>query len=397
MRIPNEADVVIVGGGPGGTRCARECASLGLKTIVFEKRQEIGAPVRCGEGLGEAWMRIAGIDLDKRWAFQQMGGAILYSPKGKKISIPTENKGWVIDRKIFDKKMALDAGKAGARIFTKATVYDLIKDGNAIAGVRVETPDGKFDVRAKIVVAADGVESQTAKMAGINTANPPMEVDSGYQYQMANIKFDDPHMISLFFGNDVSPRGYVWIFPKGDDFANVGIGIVGQHEKTAKYYLDRFIDAHPEMFGESAIVEINGGSIPVGAPIKKPYGNGIMVIGDAAHMVNPIHGGGMGTTMEAGIIAAQTAKKAIDANDVSEGFLRQYHDTWMDRRGKQLLQVLKVRRFFEKLSDDDLEKLAGMVTPELLLHFADGKQFSAFMSVLKKAPKIAIIAAKELM
>ncbi|RLG22002.1 NAD(P)/FAD-dependent oxidoreductase [Candidatus Micrarchaeota archaeon] len=397
MQIPEQVDVVVVGAGPGGSRAAREAASLGLKTVVFEKRQEVGAPVRCGEGLGEAWMRINDIKLDRSWAKQEMHGAVVYSPSGKKIVIPTENKGWIIDRKVFDKQMAIDAGRAGARIFVKSTVYEVIKEGDIVKGVRVRTPYGSFDVEAKVVIAADGVESQTARSAGINTVNNAHEVDSGFQYEMVNIKFEHPDMIHLYFGNEIAPRGYVWIFPKGDDIANVGIGIIGQHEKTAKEFLDAFIEGHPEMFGEAAIVEMNGGCIPVGAPLSKPYMSGLMVIGDAAHMVNPIHGGGMGTSMEAGIIAARTAKKAIDAGDVSEKFLKQFYDEWMEKRGKQLLQVLKVRRFFEKLSDSDLEKLADMVTPELLLDIADGRKAKTFIKIISKAPKIAMLAAKELL
>ena len=394
MNIPEKADIVIVGAGPGGSRTARECATLGLSTIVLEKRQEVGAPVRCGEGLGEAWMRIADVKLDRSWAKQQMVGAAVYSPTGRNIAIPTENKGWIIDRKVFDKQMAIDAGRAGARIFTKCRVFDVIKENDTVVGVRVETPDGNKEIRAKIVIAADGVDSQTAKYAGMNTVNPAFEVDSGYQYEMVNIKFDRPDMILLYFGQEVAPRGYVWIFPKGKDIANVGIGIVGQHENTAKYYLDKFIEERPEMFEKAATVETNGGCIPVGATIPKPYMNGMMIVGDAAHMVNPIHGGGMGTSMEAGIIAAHTAKKAIDANDFSETFLKQYHEEWLEKRGNQLLRVLKVRKFFEKLSDEDLEKLYDIVTPELLLEFADGQQTKTFLKILTKTPKIALIAAK---
>lgn len=389
-------DVIIVGAGPGGSVAGRECAKHGLKTLVIDKRQELGAPVRCGEGLGEFWVKTAGLEYDPSWCLQEMHGAVIYTPKGRRIDIPTKSRGWVIERKEFEKKLAAEAIRKGARIMVKSRVYDVIKEKGAVAGVRVETPEGKIDIRAKLVIAVDGVDSMTAKYAGINTVNPLREVDSGYEYEMAGLKIKGDDMIHLYLGKDVAPRGYVWIFPKGRDLANVGIGILGDSEKSAKHYLDKFIEAHPEIFGGAGILEIKGGCIPVGAPMEKPYGNGILIVGDAAHMVNPIHGGGMGNSMEAAIIAAKVAKKAIDAKDVSEKFLKKYADEWFSVRGNQMKNVLKVRKFFEKLSDGDLEKLADVFTPETLLEFSDGSKLAVYAKLFVKFPKIALIAAQTL-
>jgi len=397
FKVDDSYDVIVVGAGPTGSMTAKHCAMRGLKTLVIEKRQEVGAPKRCGEGLGEAWMRIVGITPDRRWALQEMTGAVCWSPSGKRVQIDTANKGWVIERRIFDKQMAIDAVRAGARMITKSAVVDVLKEEDTVKGVIVETPDGTKEVMCKLLIAADGVDSMTAKYAGINTINPASEVDSGYQYEMFNIKMDDPHKIHLYFGTKIVPRGYIWIFPKGADCGNVGIGIGGHiSEKTAKQYLDDWINAHPELFSEAGVVEVNGGCIPVGAPLEKPYGNGILIVGDAAHMVNAIHGGGMGTGMEAGIIAAEIAEKAIKKGDVSEKTLKEYADKWYEKRGNQLMQVLKVRKFFEQLGDEDMEKIADIVSPELLLEFADGKKFSAFLKVFAKSPRIALLAAKTL-
>jgi len=389
-------DIIIVGAGPGGSIAARDCAKSGLKTLVIDKRQEVGSPVRCGEGLGEVWIKKASLEYDPTWCIWKSAGAMVYSPKGRKMEIITKNKGYVIERKMFEKKLAADAIRQGARYLIKSRVYDVIKKDGFVVGVKVETPEGKFDIHAKIIMAADGVDSMTAKRAGVNTVNAITEVDSGYEYEMSGLKMDRPDLIHLFVGTKIAPRGYIWIFPKGRDIGNVGIGIAGHDEKTAKEYLDMFIESHPEIFKEATSYEVKGGCIPVGVPLEKPYANGLLIVGDAAHMVNPIHGGGMGASMEAAVIAAKIAREAVDKNDFSEKFFKRYADLWFEQRGNQLKDVLKVRRFFEKLSDGDLEILADFFTPETLLEFSDGKKLSVFLKLFAKHPKLAMTAATTL-
>jgi digeranylgeranylglycerophospholipid reductase len=391
-------DVVVVGAGPAGSIAARECARRGLTTLVVDRRQEIGAPVRCGEGLGEVWMKKAGLKYDPTWCLHESHGAVVYDPHGRPIRIHTKNKGYVIERKMFEKTLAADAIRAGAEYHIKARVYGLIKEDGVVQGVRVEDEDGKHDIHCKLVLGCDGVDSKVGKYAGINTVNQLTEVDSGYEYEMAGVAIKEPDMIHLYVGTKIAPRGYVWIFPKGRDVANVGIGIAGNQKETAKHYLDKFIESHPEIFKDAGVYEKKGGCVPVGAPLERPYTDGVMLVGDAAHMVNAIHGGGMGTAMEAAIIAAKCAKKAVDAGDVSGDFLKQYYDEWRKQRGEQLSRVLKVRRFFEKLSDADMEKLYDFFVDhqQQLLEFSDGSKLSMFVKLFAKSPKIALIAASTL-
>jgi len=194
-------DVVVVGAGPGGLIAARQCARKGLKTICIDRKQEIGSPVRCGEGLGSVWMKFADLEFDSSWCVQEMKGAVLYGPIKEKMVIPTANTGYIVERKIMEKKIAYQAINAGAKIMLKARVYDVIKDGDRTVGVKVETNNGDYDIVGKIVIAVDGVDSQTAKYAGVNTMNPVEEVDSGYEYEMENCKFDHPDKIHIFVGN----------------------------------------------------------------------------------------------------------------------------------------------------------------------------------------------------
>ena len=245
--IKEKYDVIVVGAGPGGTSAAKELAEKGIDVIVFERNDSIGAPKKCGEGISANALKRLDLKIPQRCIAQTIKGAYVYAPNGKDIKIQFEGtNGYVLERKVFDKWLAYQASKAGAKIICKTNAYDLIIEDDKVKGVKIETPEQKKEIRAEIVIAADGVESMLMRKAGIRTNKNPTLVDSGFQYEMAGIDMRDPNMIELFFGNKISPRGYVWIFPKGDHEANVGIGISGAHkEKSAKQYLDEFIASRP--------------------------------------------------------------------------------------------------------------------------------------------------------
>ena len=398
LEFKENYDVIIVGAGPGGSIAARDCAERGLETLVIEKRQELGTPVRCGEGLGEAWMDIAGLEYDPTWCVKEIKGAIVFPPNGKSLKMPTENKGYIVERKIFEKRLAEQAGRKGAKYLLKTRVKHAIKEDGKVKGVVAVDDEGQEkEYRAKIVIAADGVESPTAKSIGINTVNKLIDIESGYEYEMTNINVnpEDTEYINIWIGNEIAPGGYIWAFYKSNDTANVGIGVNSvMKEKTAKEYLDEWITNNPQYFENAVITEKKGGAVPIGKPIEQPYENGFMIIGDAAHMVNPIHGGGMGIAMESARIAAKVAAEAIKQEDYSKEFLSKFAEEWWETRGKQLLEVQKVRKFVETLSDKEFNKLREILDAEGVLELTEASDFSKFLKIFKKSPKIAMKAVK---
>lgn len=370
MLPDKEYDVIVVGAGPAGSFCARKLAEQGLRVVVFDRNTEIGSPKRCGEGLSKNAEKRLGIKFPDYCIAQHIDGAWVYAPNGTKVEI-TGQEGYILERKQSDKWLACEAANAGAKIFAKAKVYDVIKDNDFVCGVRVNFLGEDLEVRAKIVVAADGVESIVAKKAGLNTTCSPALVDAGFQYEMSNIDLKDPHKIELYFGNEIAPRGYVWIFPKGERRANVGVGIRGNDVKTAKYYLDKFIAGRPDL-KKGSIIEVNGGCVPVGGFLKNMVLNGLVAVGDAAHQVNPIHGGGMHEAMTAGKIAAEVIKKAFDKNDFSKETLDEYNKRWWKERGESLRKVEKIREAVEKLNDEQLNNLAEVLQGENLVEIVHG-------------------------
>lgn len=396
--IKDSYDVVIAGGGPAGCAVAKNLAKLGHSVLLLEKRQEIGAPKRCGEGLSIATMKMieeipVNFKVPPRFIAQVIDGARVYTPDMNSVLIDFgHEEGYIVERKVFDKFIAYEASRAGATIIAKSEVTGVIKENGCITGVKARICGGdEKRIRAKIVVAADGIESAVSRKAGLDTTNKLVNVDSGFQYEMSNLKLDDDRKILLFFGNEIAPRGYVWIFPKGHDIANVGIGVSGA-EKSAKHYLDLFISSHPEIFGKSSIIEVNSGGIPVGGFLEKMVLDGFLVVGDAAHQVNPIHGGGMKEGTIAGEMAASVISSCLKKGDVSAKALSEYNRIWWKERGAKLKKVEKLREVVEKLSDDDLNMLSRSLSGDDLVELTRGNRMGTLAKILMKRPRLITLA-----
>lgn len=384
-------DAVVVGAGPAGCSVAKELAERGFDVVVFEKRQEIGAPKRCGEGLSSSAVEELGLDIPKKCRMQSIDGALVYSPSTDKVTIDMdETVGWVLERKMFDKWMAERAAEAGAKVRAKGKVLDLLPDNR---GVVVDIEGERKEVESEVVIAADGVESRIARKAGIKDSSDLGLVDSGYQYEMVNLELKDENKLELYFGEKVAPRGYLWVFPKGDNKANVGIGIGGDVEKTAKYYLDKFIHKN-DRFEEASIVEVNSGMIPVGGLLKEMTADNFLAVGDAANQVNPIHGGGIREGIKAGKIASRILSRALDEGDTTKRNLQEYNEIWWKERGKKLKKVEKLREVLEDLDDEDLNYLAKKLEGDDLMAFSRGERLSKLGKMLLRRPKMVKSARK---
>ncbi|MFH0948943.1 MAG: NAD(P)/FAD-dependent oxidoreductase [Candidatus Aenigmatarchaeota archaeon] len=383
MILKNSYDVVVVGAGPAGSSTARRCAELGLDVLLLEKRDEIGAPKRCGEGLSMNNEAKLGIKIPKNCISSSIDGAIVYAPNGRAVTVVSEQtKGYVLERKSFDKWLASEAAMAGAKIVSKADVTDVMKEDKKICGVIASYFGIEYKIKSKVVVAADGVESMIMRKAGLRTNKKLNLVDSGFQYEMAGLKLKNPRMIELYFGASIAPRGYVWIFPKSNETANVGVGISGG-SKTAKEYLDAFIESKPWLMSAS-ILEVNAGCIPVGGLMENMVGDGILGVGDAVNQVNQIHGGGIAESIFAGRIAGDVIKSAIEKNDVSTKGLEPYNTIWWKERGSRLENVEKVRQTFEKMDDNNLNDLADVLSGEDLAELARGRSLPKLAKIMIK-------------
>ncbi|MGI6447448.1 MAG: NAD(P)/FAD-dependent oxidoreductase, partial [Methanobrevibacter boviskoreani] len=251
--------------------------------------------------------------------------------------------------------------RAGAEIKIKTLAKGVTKTDDGYI-VSCEQYGKDIDIKAKIIIAADGPESHIGRWAGLKTAQKAVNMESGVQYEMCNLHFERPGVIEFYFGS-CAPGGYVWVFPKGDDIANVGLAILAPHAdkvnpgKTAKEYLDDWIATSP-ITKDAQAVELNVGGDPVGGMPKKIYADNIMVCGDAAGQVNPLTGGGIISGMTGGMYAGQVAAEAIKKGDCSAKFLKKYDKLVRDDIGDEIKKYAVVQDYMLGLKDEDLDKIA---------------------------------------
>jgi digeranylgeranylglycerophospholipid reductase len=357
-----DVDVLVVGAGPAGSVTAKHAALNGARTLMIEKRQEIGSPVRCGEGIARAWLDELGIRPDKKWISHQVTGARIVSPGGHIVTLTEKmagnEVGYVIERDNFDRALAEDAANAGADIMVKTTAVELLRKEGRIAGVKAKHMGETFDIHANVVIGADGFESQLGRWAGIDTTLKPSDVNVCYEYTLRHIDID-PRFNDFFVGS-CAPGGYVWVFIKGPDSANVGIGVQLSKIKSgvrgaAKKYLDAFIAKHPNLAKGTAIREV-AGAVSCCQPLESVTADGIMLVGDAARQIDPLTGGGVANSCRAGKIAGEVASRALKAGDYSKSFFQAYEKGWRAKIEDQMYRNWMAKEKLVTLDDETFDK-----------------------------------------
>jgi len=386
-----DVDVLVVGAGPGGAVAAWHAkqAAPELDVVLLERDRAVGSPVRCAEGVGDAGLREFVNPDGADWASRKITRVIFQAPDDTEVLVAERGVGWILDRTRFDAYLAAQAAAAGAAVLVGAEATGMSRNGNDRWHVRVKER-GQDDVyRARVVIGADGVETMVGRWAGLDTRVPSRDMESCAQYVLQGINFD-PDAIYLQFSEAIAPGGYAWIFPKAVGIANVGLGLVALKTdgRNARQYLDAWI---ARRFPTGARTGYTVGGVIVHTTIKKTYAAGVMVAGDAAHMINPLSGGGITNAMKAGRLAGCTAAAAIREGDTSERRLSAYHKAWMDLLGDDHLKYYRIKQALEHMDDASLNSLARTVNRIPQEKRSIGRIFA---HALIKHPQLIPVAAR---
>jgi digeranylgeranylglycerophospholipid reductase len=388
--MKSKYDVLVIGGGPAGALAGKTAAEKGLSALIVEKRPAIGAPVRCAEGIGKEALHEF-IDPDPRWISAEMSGAAIVAPDGFVMKLDSDKAGgkvgYVLDRKIFDRELVWKAAEAGADIAVKSRACAPLMENGAVKGATIEYAGKSTDVKADVVIAADGVESKFSKWCGIDTTVPVREIMSSVQYVMADIDIDE-HSTVFYLGNEVAPEGYLWVFPKGKRSANVGIGISGKKSGNghrAKDYLDKFVK---KTFPGGKTIEYIPGGVSVCRPLGCTVADGLMITGDAARVVDPLTGGGIYNAMYTGRLAAEVAAECIGKGDVSKMALMKYDTVWRESKmGKSIERNYHIKEYLIRQPDTKLNNIIHSVSNINLKEFST---MNLIKEIIKANPKLVL-------
>lgn len=350
-------DVVVIGAGPAGSMTARTLAERNARVLLVEKRPEIGVPVRCGEATGIAGLEEMGVKLGKGAVRNRVRGAVIYSPRKHRVELLREEPiGYILDRRLFDKALARQAAEAGAEVRAGTAATALLRREGVVTGVELRGDGEKRVVQCSCVVGADGVEGVVGRWAGVITRSPVRELTSCAEYELVGVDLDSSDVMEFHFGSRIAPGGYAWVFPKGDDIANVGLGVRGT-DTSAIHYLREFIKNTENLRTGTATRLVTGG-VPVQGPLEKTVSQGFLLVGDAARQVDPLTGGGIYNAMYCGVIAGEVLTRAAERQDFSEESLSEYEDKWRKELGVVLEISLRLKKILNAMSDEDIDTAA---------------------------------------
>lgn len=340
-------DAIVVGAGPGGATASTLLARAGKNVLVLDQSDWPRDKI-CGDGIsGKSMDAIKALGLeDKLRAAESLGswGVTFSGPQGDQVSIPFGKHlagklapGFVCAREVFDQVLFDASVEAGADVRVRTTVTGLIQEDGAVVGVRFKTPEKEErEARAPVVIGADGAYSVVARELGMDQLDEKHYVAAVRAYFEGVSGFNHGHFIELHFVDEVIP-GYFWIFPLPDGKANVGVGMLSSEIKKRdiklKPLLDRMVN-HPrfaERFRDAKqLTPTKGWGLPVGSKPRTMVGDGWILIGDAASLIDPFTGEGIGNAMVTGMKAANWIGEAEKASDYSAAFFAGYEREVLD-------------------------------------------------------------------
>ena len=309
-----EYDVVIIGAGLAGLCCARQLAEGGAKVLIVDAKRDVGESVHT-----------TGIFVRKTFEdFSFPAGALgksitkvrLYSPSLRQIELESDAPEYrigdmaLIYRSVLAECIDLGVSFSGGTRYS-ASIPDRFRQGGSV--VRLNRAGERFDVRTKVLIGADGTDSNVAK---------DLELDTNFEWIVGYeqvLKLDGPDrepMLHCFLDAELAPGYIAWI---ADDGEELHVGVGGYPERfdprsALKTFLSRVA---PQVIDLSAaeVVETRGGKIPVGGVLSKIACDRGLLIGDAAGAVSPLTAGGLDPCLRLSAYAAETVLARIAADE----------------------------------------------------------------------------------
>jgi len=384
-----DCDIVVVGAGPAGSLAARVASDLGARVILLEEHPQVGHPVQCAEGLSLDGIKDAGVEPEPPIVSQQISKARVYAPNRDFIELTSSDwSGFNLNRDSFDQALAEKAVEAGAVLMLSTKATTVVRDGDAVVGVRATGDGGPIEIKAGVVIGTDGYASVIRKTAGLGGWFP--DFCTCAQFRLGGLSLDEPDVNDFLLGADVAPGGYAWVFPKSREVANVGVGVRRIHNEPPIEYLKRFVDSDPRFSG-AKILLVNGGICPVSGVLEKTVADGLILAGDAAGQLIPMTGAGVHSGVEAGKMAGVVAAEAVDEGDLSASRLSVYEKRFDEYWGKRIRDSRKVLEMLDRFSDENLNTLARVITNEDVINLANGVSVTRTLVRIMARSPIGII------
>ncbi len=377
-------DVIICGAGPAGTTCALALGNSGLKVALIDK-SNFPRDKTCGDAIAAYTPKVLNTinpaygNALKDFAFKMPVNTIrIVTPNKKELDITYAEEGFISPRMQFDNfLLELVTKLSNVQLFLHTAIQNIVIDDK---GVYLETTN-QLKLQASLIIGCDGEQSIVKKKLTATTLDPLHHAAAVRAY-FKNVKDIPASTFELHFLKDISP-GYFWIFPLPDNKANVGLGLLSENVSKQKINLRakmmRIIETVPyikERFKDAAMIDdIKGYSLPLGSRKTTISGNRFLLCGDAASLIDPLTGEGIGQAIISGRYAGWHAKKCFEQKNFSASFMQGYNKTVYDKLWREHRRSYYIREFLIK-NPHVFEVSVGMIKNSRLLYNLTKKIFT---------------------
>jgi geranylgeranyl reductase family protein len=354
-------DVVVVGAGVAGLYASSLLASAGWKVAIVESKEKskIGDKV-CGDAIGVHHFRELNLEVPQKLIDHKYDGVKVYSPS-RKHSIVVPGEGVSINRLEFGQWLLKKALDSGAELYDQHYVVDVVIENSEVRAIKAaKVGGGHLELKARAFVDASGyrpaVRSKLPPEWPISER--PYETDYNLAYREVveleePVPEEDRNYAVIYIDVEIAPGGYWWLFPKSSNgsVANIGLGVVN----NGFYNPRRNYETHLKPVFKGRVLHAGGGVVPTRRPIPTLVWRNVATIGDAAYTVNPVHGGGIGSSMLSANIVAKHLSQALEAGVVTEESMWGANLEYMKAYGAKQAGLDVLRMYMQKLSNEDYE------------------------------------------